>query len=75
MIKILKEGKIQKPIRIIYKKKCYKCDCEFEFETEDCEYIDKRMGERFYSIKCPFCKHTLFGSNINDLEHREEVEE
>lgn len=74
MIKILKEGKIPKRFKYIYKKACNKCECVFEFETKDCEYIDKRMGERFYSIKCPYCKKMLYGNNINDLEFRE-VEE
>lgn len=76
MIKILKEGKIQKPIRIIYKRACNHCGCEFEFEKGDCDYVDKALVGNvcFYTMKCPYCKKTICGNNLYDLEYREEVE-
>lgn len=76
MIKILKEGKIPVKTKDIFEKKCSRCGCEFEFEMEDCDYISKSINNRSYSIACPFCKITLSGNHIYDLEHREvKVEE
>lgn len=74
MIKILKEGKLPKKFKYIYKEECSKCGCVFEFETSDCDYITRNIENREYRIQCPFCKQMLYGNNINDLECRE-VEE
>lgn len=57
MIKILKEGIVPKPKRIIYKTTCENCHCEFEFEIEDCLFIEKRMNGNVV-VDCPCCnKH------------------
>lgn len=57
MIKILKEGTHPKPKRIIYKTECQYCHCEFEFETEDCLFVEKRMNGNVV-VDCPCCnKH------------------
>lgn len=59
MIKIVKEGVVPKPKRIIYKTTCNYCKCEFEFEAEDCLIIEKRInGNVFAVVDCPCCnKH------------------
>lgn len=75
MIKILKEGKKPIKTKTIFREECYQCGCEFEFEIEDCEYTDNNIDKRFYSIKCPTCNHSIWGNNIYNLEHREEVVE
>jgi len=55
MIKILKEGKIPKPTKLIYKITCPNCKCKFEFENEDCIIGKGIFGTM--TVKCPCC-HT-----------------
>lgn len=78
MINILKEGKLPTKIQYVFKEKCRKCGCEFEFAMEDCEYVKYDRSDiykRYYLIICPYCKSNITGSNIFDLECREvEVE-
>lgn len=76
MIKILKEGKVPVKTKCIFKQKCNRCGCEFEFEVEDCNFIGKNINARVYSITCPLCRFSITGSHIYDLEYREvKVEE
>ena len=70
MIKILKEGVIPKPKRIIYKATCNYCGCEFEFETEDCLFIERRLNGNIV-IDCPCCEKHINYKHEN-LEYREE---
>ena len=70
MIKIIKEGKIPKPKKYIYKEKCSVCGCEFEFEIEDCIAIERRING-FMTVDCPCCKNHIPTKGVN---HRE-VEE
>ena len=56
MIKILKEGKMPKPTKKIYKATCSKCGCEFEFETEDIKRQERRPDGNM-TVGCPCC-HT-----------------
>ncbi len=72
MIRILKEGKKFPKTVVLFKKKCLLCKCEFEFETEDCEYVERSMYRKAYEIKCPCCGLHMKGSDIYNLEHRAE---
>lgn len=54
MIKILKEGKIPKPTKVIYKTTCKHCGCEFEFEVDDCKKIERTPGGDM-TVECPYC--------------------
>lgn len=72
MIKILKEGTLPKPKRYIYKTECQYCHCEFEFETEDCIALEKRVNGRL-TVECPCCNNRLTCGRDN-LEYKE-VEE
>lgn len=56
MIKILKEGVVPKPKRLIYKATCNYCGCEFEFETEDCLNAE-RHPDGYITVECPCCCH------------------
>ena len=70
MIKILKDGSIPKPKRIIYRATCKYCKCEFEFETEDCIYAEKCINGNMV-VDCPCCKNHV--NCLHDtLSYREE---
>lgn len=72
MIKILKEGKVEKPTKVIYTAECPYCDCKFEFEAQDAIAITKHIYDGTIEIKCPCCKRkiTLLRQTI---KYREEV--
>ena len=73
MIKILKNGIIPKKTKTIYKATCAHCKCEFEFESEDCDYIEKTIDGAL-QIECPTC-HLKMVYLKESLETREvEVE-
>lgn len=59
MIKILKDGERPKEYKTIFKTTCYKCMCEFEFEREDCDYLDRNIDWWYIQITCPCCKRVL----------------
>ena len=58
MIKILKEGFPKKEYKTIFKATCPYCRCEYEFELEDCNYIEKTLNGAI-QITCPFCKKQM----------------
>jgi len=70
MIKILKEGNLPKNKKIIYRKDCNNCGCQFEFELEDCLSIERCLDGKI-TIQCPCCKQ-LITANRNSLGYREE---
>ena len=70
MIKVLKEGVIPTPKRIIYKATCSYCKCEFEFEADDCLLIEKRLDGNVV-VDCPCCKRHV-NYKHDALEYREE---
>jgi len=70
MINILKEGNNPDKKRIIYKTVCNSCECEFEFEIEDCSKVEKCLDGRIY-ITCPCCFKEL-SIKRSFLEYREE---
>jgi hypothetical protein len=74
MIKILKEGFTQKKYKTIFKGTCTHCKCEFEFEVEDCDYIEKSF-DGFLQITCPCCKRGLSYYRDNLETRLVEVEE
>lgn len=65
MIKILKEGKIPKTVKVIYKTTCPRCDCEFEFETSDCKMIEKRLNGNM-TVECPYCHKDITSYNFDN---------
>ena len=71
MIKILKEGEIPKPKKYIYKISCYFCNCEFEFELDDCLNAERYPGG-YITVECPCCCHHI-SRKREDLESREKA--
>lgn len=60
MIKIIKEGKLLKGNKILFRAKCDRCGCEFEFEIEDFTKIERRLNGDYF-INCPYCDYELRG--------------
>lgn len=58
MITIIKKGIPPKQYKIIYTTKCENCDCEFEFELEDCSRVERSLNG-YINIECPCCKEKL----------------
>ena len=56
MIKILKYGVVPKPKRIIYKTTCNYCKCEFEFEANDCLFLERGINGNIV-VDCPCCNN------------------
>lgn len=58
-IKIIKEGKVEEPP--IYRSKCIKCGCEFEFSLEDAhqEFLFGRFTSYVF-LPCPYCGKMVF---------------
>ena len=69
MIKILKEGEIPEPKKYIYKISCYFCNCEFEFELEDCLDVE-RCPNGHVTVECPCC-HKHIAKRRGELESME----
>jgi hypothetical protein len=64
-IKIIKDGKIEKPI---YRSECKECGCVFEYNREDAEIEYAMSGFAYYLyLPCPYCGRTVFeyGEPIN----------
>lgn len=60
MLKILKRGKVPKSKRIIYKKTCEFCGCEFEFDDKRLYRFNRKTGNLNNKyIKCPTCHANL----------------
>lgn len=61
-IKILNEGK--KEVNV-YRTKCCKCFCTFEFDERDAETCVSLAGRRnnFLEIRCPCCNIELYVEN------------
>lgn len=61
-MKILKRGnKSQKfPINKIWKKKCNRCGCKFEFDFFDTYLAPSILGTINYYIKCPQCDESYY---------------
>ncbi len=74
MIKILKDGFTQKKYKTIFKGTCTYCKCEFEFELDDCDYIEKQLHGDLV-ITCPYCKIKLLYCRDNLETREDEVEE
>jgi len=72
MIKIIKQGKPNRKIKMIFERECLMCGCIFEFEKEDLKtYVP--FGDK--TIKCPCCNLTL-GIELEDTKYRiVEIEE
>lgn len=70
MIKILKDGVIPKQKKLIFKTTCKNCDCEFEFELEDCSRVEKSLNGHI-TVGCPCCYARVIRAR-NELEAREE---
>lgn len=54
MIRILKEGNLPKTEKVIYRATCLYCDCQFEFDIDDCKEIERRL-DGYMIIECPCC--------------------
>lgn len=65
MIKIVKKGKLPKTYKALFRAKCDKCNCEFEFEMEDFTKIERRI-DGYYFIACPCCGYEVVGK-YNDF--------
>ena len=72
MFKILKEGKLTKTT-VIYKDKCKKCGCEFEFDDEYITKSDKSLDQNL-TYKCPYCGKEIT-KKYDQIEKQETVEE
>lgn len=74
MIKILKNGEMPKPTKVIYQATCKDCGCEFEFELEDCKETEKRPNG-YMVVECPYChkdiKQCLFKYRTEEYEPNE----
>ena len=71
MIKIIKQGKKPKQTKAIYKTTCSVCGCEFEFELEDCDKLEKSLNGNLY-LYCPCCGEAI--CNKRDSFECREVE-
>lgn len=74
MIRILKQGKTPAPTKIIYITSCPKCDCEFEFELEDCKAIERCLNGKL-ALDCPCCGYELNISRAKFTSREEEIRE
>lgn len=66
MIKILKEGIVPKKYKTIFKTYCENCCCEFEFEIEDCESVERSLTGNL-TIKCPCCNNVIIRNKLSSL--------
>lgn len=57
MIRIIKQGELNKDIKKIT---CKCCKAEFEADLEDFEVIFTSYNDTLYMINCPCCHHILF---------------
>lgn len=57
MIKIIKQGEVNRDIK---KLTCKNCKAEFEADSEDFEVIFTPHNDMYYMINCPCCHHILF---------------
>ena len=71
MIKILKDGVIPKQFKTIFKATCKHCNCEFEFEEDDCKnYLEStELNHGALIVNCPCCKSNQF-YYIDSLQFR-----
>lgn len=61
MIKIIKEGKLPTKIyKTVFTTKCTKCGCEFEFEREDFDKVERCIAGNYY-ITCSYCNYEIAG--------------
>lgn len=73
MINVIKHGVKPEDQRLIYIYECSKCGCEFEFELEDCLYVEKRL-DGCVGFKCPECNE-MFNIKRSILRHRTATKE
>ena len=57
MIRIIKQGELNKDIKKVV---CKNCKAEFEADSEDFEVIFTSHNDMCYMINCPCCHHILF---------------
>ena len=72
MFRILKEGKLTKTT-VIYKDKCKRCGCEFEFDNDYITKSDKSLDPDL-TYKCPYCGAEIT-KKYDEIEKQEIVEE
>ena len=58
MIKIIKDGRCQEELNIIYTVTCPSCGCVFECEDEDFSSHERSIYG-LSSIDCPCCHHDI----------------
>ena len=58
MIKILKPGRKPAVEEFVYTTTCPNCECEFEFQDEDCIW-NERCLNGLSGIICPCCGNSL----------------
>jgi len=73
MINVIKHGVKPEDQRLIYIYECPSCGCKFEFELEDCIYVEKCLDGRV-GFKCPECNKS-FDVKRNILMHRAATQE
>ena len=57
MIRIIKQGELNKDIK---KLTCKYCKAEFEADSKDFEVVFTPYNDLYYVISCPCCHHILF---------------
>ena len=74
MINIIRKGQVPPKMKIIYKKICTNCGCEFEFDRVDLKYAFKEInGEYLGKIDCPTCNNEI-GVSYMDMIRKEVIE-
>ncbi len=74
MIKILKDGVLPKPTKVIYQTTCQHCDCVFEFEQEDIKSQERGIGGRI-TVECPCCHKRIEKASFRYVKRIVEVED